>query len=337
MALDPLDVVRRLAYIRYLHGVGIEQSHLPDPMSSTALLMFHDAVESFLLMAAEHLGAPATYEFERYWDALKPARLAGGVDLPEQQGMKRLNQQRKALKHHGSQPNHATIELIKNDTSAFLAAASQLVFGQDYHAISMSSVIPQGAVRDLAEQADTATANGDRAAAMIALVDAWEELLNPWPRTMANEESSPLRFGPSIRRTVAPRDIAAYLQQETGSHKYSSRNQDIGRQIGEVTEAVKALQEMARLTAIGVDYTEYLRFQSLTPYRADYMNGRREYRAPAGYDPAQEHVAFCVQFLVTAALRLAATEAQLAKPPWIDPTKAPWLTPWETIKEIAVT
>jgi hypothetical protein len=69
MALDPVEVVRRLAYIRYLHSLGIEHARLPDPMSSAALLMFHDAVESFLLMAGEHLGAPSIHEFEKYWDA----------------------------------------------------------------------------------------------------------------------------------------------------------------------------------------------------------------------------------------------------------------------------
>jgi hypothetical protein len=35
--------------------------------------MFHDAVEAFLPMAAERLGAAPTYEFEKYWTALSPA------------------------------------------------------------------------------------------------------------------------------------------------------------------------------------------------------------------------------------------------------------------------
>jgi hypothetical protein len=334
MALNPLDVVRRLAYIRYLHGLGIEQSRLPDPMSSAALLMFHDAVDSFLLMAAEHLGAPAIHEFEKYWDALKPAKLTGGVDLPVQQGMKRLNRQRVALKHHGSQPNQATIELIKNDTDTFLAAACQLLFGQDYNAISMSSVIPQKAVRDLAVQADTASASGDPVSAMIALVDAWDELFNPWPRTTANEDSSPLRFGPAITWTVSADDIAAYLHNETSSHRHPRRNEDIGRQIAEVTDVARALQNAAQLTAIGVDYAQYLRFESLVPRRDDFMNGRRVYRAPAAYAPTQEHVAFCLQFVVTAALRLAAAEAQLTKPARIDGGTPAQRTPWQTIKEV---
>ena len=64
------------------------------------------------------------------------------------------------------------------------------------------------------------------------------------------------------------------------------------------------------------------------------MNGRQTYRAPTGYTPTEEHIAFCMQFLVTTALRLATTEAQLAKPSWIDGTTSPWQTPWQTIMEI---
>lgn len=39
MALDTVEVVRWLSYIRYLHSLGVEQPRLSDPMSSAALLM----------------------------------------------------------------------------------------------------------------------------------------------------------------------------------------------------------------------------------------------------------------------------------------------------------
>jgi hypothetical protein len=284
-------------------------------------------------MAGEHLGAPSIYEFEKYWDALNPSKLAGGIELPVQQGMKRLNRQRVALKHHGSHPNLTTVELIKNDTATFLTAASQLVFGVDYNAISMSSVIPQEAVRDLVLAADAANTSGDRVEAMIALVDAWEELFHPWPRTKAIEDSSPLRFGPSIGRTLAEYEIAAYLYDENASRRHPRRNEEIGRQIAAITDVVTALQDAARLTAIGVDYTEYLHFRALTPHRSDYMTGRRTYSAPNNYAPSEENVTFCIQFVVTAALRLATAEAQLVEPPWIDGAQAR-RAPWEMIKEI---
>lgn len=49
------STVRRLAFIRFFYGQGLEQAGRPQPMAATALLSFHDAVEMFLLLAAEHL------------------------------------------------------------------------------------------------------------------------------------------------------------------------------------------------------------------------------------------------------------------------------------------
>lgn len=334
MALDSIDIVRRLAYIRYLYSIGVEQSRLPDPMSAAALLMFHDAVESFLLMAGEHLDAPSVYEFERYWVELRPSKVANGVELPVQQGMKRLNKQRIALKHHGSFPNRSTTETIKSDTETFFVAASQLVFQIDWTAVSMSNVIPQESVRQLALKADTSIAAGDHVEAMIALVDAWEELFEPWPRTKAVDDSSPFRFGPKITRTVEERKIAAYLYSDSGSRKYPRVNDDIGRQISNITKVVSALQEAAQLTAIGVDFASYQRFRALTPRRVDFMSNKSEYRAPITYAPNVDDVAFCFHFVVTAALRLADAEAQLVEPPWIDSSQ-PHGVKWGTIHRTA--
>jgi hypothetical protein len=332
VALDPIDLTRRLAYIRFLHGLGVEQADLPEPMSSAALLTFHDAVEMFLLAAGEHLGAPSIYEFEKYWTAL--SGLSGGVTLPVQSGMKRLNHLRKTLKHHGGQPARSAVDMAKADTATFLSASTRLVFGLDLDAVSMSSVIPQKSVRDLALQADAESASGDQVAAMIALVDAWEELFNSGPRAKAATGSSPLRFGPALSRRLSEQDIAAYLRNSEGSRSLPRLNEDIGRQIVDLTEVVTSLREAASLTAIGVDYAEYLRFRSLTPHRGGYMDGHREYRAHHAYAPTADHVADCMRFVVTAALRLAAAEAQLVEPPWIDPTKQGWQQPWETIKTI---
>ena len=53
--LDPLTV-QRLAYVRYLYREGVEQSGQPSPLRSRAITSFHDAVENFIGLAAQHLG-----------------------------------------------------------------------------------------------------------------------------------------------------------------------------------------------------------------------------------------------------------------------------------------
>jgi hypothetical protein len=42
VTLHQAEVVRRLAYIRYLHTLGVGQARRPQPASSAAVLMWHD-------------------------------------------------------------------------------------------------------------------------------------------------------------------------------------------------------------------------------------------------------------------------------------------------------
>lgn len=64
--LDPLTV-QRLAFIRFLYEQGVSQADQPEPLSATAVLSFHDAVELFLRLAAEHLhvNLPTDVKFAR--------------------------------------------------------------------------------------------------------------------------------------------------------------------------------------------------------------------------------------------------------------------------------
>jgi hypothetical protein len=48
------ELTRRLAFVRYLYDLAAEQSRKPEPMAMAAVLTWHDAVEMFLQIVAEH-------------------------------------------------------------------------------------------------------------------------------------------------------------------------------------------------------------------------------------------------------------------------------------------
>jgi hypothetical protein len=332
MTLSP-DVTSRLAFIRYLHHLGVEQTRLPEPQSSAAVLMFHDAVEAFLLVAAEYLGTAAPRDFAQYWDVLSPAKLPRGVDLAAKQAMVRLNKVRVNLKHHGVMPGARVIDQLTEDTAVFFAANTQLVFGVDYDSVSMTDVIAQERVRELARTAESAAAAGDFLAAMVALTDAAELLL--LPRRNGGAETQPLRFGETIahlgtetfQRALQPPD-----RSDRSYDPHAHERGDLARHLERLSEIVTDLQAAARVTALGVDYTAYLRFQSMTPQPSDGIDGRREYRAPKGYTPTPDDYTFCLQFVITASLRLTAAHAQLQPPAWLDDDDRPsWQREWVTV------
>lgn len=326
-------IVSRLAFIRFMHHQGVQQSRLPEPQSSASVMTLHDAVESFLLLAGEHLGSPGSREFEKYWDVLSPAKFSNGVDLAVKPGMARLNKVRITLKHHGGHPNAATIRQIVEDTATFFAANTQLVFGVDYDEVSMADIIEQDQVRDLVREAES-EASSDPIKAMIALSDACDLLLTP-RRSDYEADASPLRFGDNVRRPRGVDDLVRGLRpprNDRGVDVDVHHRRDVAEQLHQVTEIVMALQAAARVTAVGMDYAAYQRFLSLTPHHSDFMDGHREYRAPKSYNPSRDDVEFCHQFVITASLRLTEAQAHLAPPPWLAPNgKPPWLREWETI------
>jgi hypothetical protein len=50
--VDNNDVMERLAFIRYLHFLGVEQSRKTEPFSRASVLMFHDVIELYLELRA---------------------------------------------------------------------------------------------------------------------------------------------------------------------------------------------------------------------------------------------------------------------------------------------
>ncbi|MEU7946325.1 hypothetical protein AB0C50_16750 [Micromonospora taraxaci] len=332
MPLSP-DTIRRLAFIRYLHTLGAEQSRLPEPMSFACVLTLQDAVESFLILATDHLGAAASKTFDQYFEKLAP-HLPDGVGIAVEQGMKRLNKARVNLKHYGFPPGTESVAMAVSDTATFMAANTMTVFGIDYESVSMAHVIVQEPVRELVTKAEAASANGDRIAAMIRLAAAFEELFDPHEpsRSRWNADASPLAFGPRFNWPLKADKIARLFppgQRAVSGHDYKA----LGEQIEGLTRAVEELRPAVRMGALGINYSAYRRFQNLVPSAVRFFGGRTEYRAPEGYQPSAEEFAFCLQFVVSASLRLAELDANMAEPAWLPPTDQWGQREWVTLAQ----
>ncbi|WP_335992373.1 hypothetical protein [Glycomyces sp. MUSA5-2] len=291
--------VRQLAYIRYLHRLAVDQAKLPEPMASTSLLLLHDAAESFLILAAKHFNEPDSGNFLGYWKLLKPH--LGGRSLPMYQDMEVLSNQRRELKHRSTHPGAQTIEDAVANTATFLASGVQMVFDVDYSSISMVDLIGQDLPRQLAHEAEAAMSNGDIVTAMKRLREAFDQLFAAHQPVTVGLRRSDFAFGPQLR------DIDNFFRSGT----------DLDEVVKRLVEAVRPIQEGMRLVSLGLDRSEFLRFDRLTPQYSSNFQGGIHWAAPLGYAPDQEAFDFCMQFVVTAALRLAAAETRAADPAWM--------------------
>lgn len=153
---DPLpSQIERLAFIRYLVGVGRSQLQLPEPAAASALLTFHDAIELFLQLAAEHLHVQMRFpkdHFVDYWPKLE----AAGMPLPFAEAMKRLNDARVSLKHRGVLPRRSDLTDFGVIVPDFLRQATSLVFRFDLVTVSLSVLVEDEEARAELQTAERA-------------------------------------------------------------------------------------------------------------------------------------------------------------------------------------
>ena len=98
MALVP-TTIDRLVFVRQLYLKGMEETHQSFPLSATAILTFHDAIEIFFVLAAEEKSATfkTNTPFMNYFEAINQA--IGSQPLYHKPSIARLNEARRGLKH----------------------------------------------------------------------------------------------------------------------------------------------------------------------------------------------------------------------------------------------
>jgi hypothetical protein len=259
-SIQPLEV-QRLAYVRFLYEEGVKESLRPAPLSSKALLSFHDAVEHFLGLAANHLGVDVNpkIDFMEYWGRLKP------VQLPGKAAMDRLNHARVGLKHKGNFPAPESIEQHRTDVLNFLTAATTTVFSVDFQAVDMTDLVTQSETAQLLREAQTHADTGDYIAAMAGLSLAFEALLDHYSgsRSFDGWWQSPFSFGP-----------------ELGHDRPNGHEQiwdDAARLAQKVALISERTQQGMQVISLGIDYPSYTRFQVLTPRVHAHGDGSQRY------------------------------------------------------------
>ncbi|MEU7870927.1 hypothetical protein [Dactylosporangium sp. NPDC049140] len=254
------QTMKRLAFIRLLFARGVDDSKLPEPLAFTAVLPLHDAVELFLILAGEHLGASLDdrIQFMKYWTELHPNKLQNGVDLSGKVAMDRLNRLRNGFKHAGTMPGIAAIEQARADVANFFEDNTPRVFGISFAGIDMADLVPQPDVRAKIRRARRIFTDGDVLYA-AGLMSATFQLLT---------SNQTFVFGHTIGREAALESHvkdAFRSRAETGNRSRGDIGK-IAKSIGSTHEAVRQLQDAAKVMSLGIDFRLYRRFKALTPF-----------------------------------------------------------------------
>jgi hypothetical protein len=285
------DLNRRLAFVRYLHGLGVDQSHKPEPFAAAAVLTFHDACEMFLQIAAEHQNVAAAKrppDFLEYWLLFEQqARL----QVTSKASMSRLNRARGNLKHGGVLPAHDEIEGFRAAVASFLEENALPLLGVNLNDVSLTLMIKSDEVREPLERAETALWAGN-------LQGVMEEVARAFTVSLRRFESRPRSSAYPWGRTYSLRSANANL--------FSAFREidDIKRSLDRV---VDVFAEAITVVAYNLDFDSYLMFKTHAPVVHAIPGGDMIVEWTVQHEATEPKVARrCLNFVVDTAIRLEA-------------------------------
>lgn len=294
---DP-STIRRLAFIKYLYGIAIQQSKAPEPLAAASLLTFHDSVELFLQLASEHLNTGSAHPgFMDYWPLIS-AKLPANVVLAQQESMRRLNKARVALKHHGTFPAKLDVEAFRASTTAFFLDNTPPIFALSFDEISLTDFVRPESAQSRLKTAEQHLANNALEVALGEIAIAFEEVLDDYEsRKRGAFGRSPFFFG---------RDLTFHNSFFMGLGR-DGDTRKLSEFVDRVKESIDSIQTAIKMLALGVDYRRYSRFSLHVPFVTRTLDGKYHLQGRWNHDrlgPTKEDAQYCIDFVVETAIHL---------------------------------
>lgn len=303
------STAKRLAFIRYLYGVSVDQARLPEPMCAASVLAFHDTIEQFLILACEHkdIEIKASTNFMQYWKFLRPKLEPNG--LSQKASMIALDKARGSLKHRGIRPSREDIQTFLYAATLFFRENTPTIFGLEFGDISMVYLVQDPAVRTDLESAEDLYKQGELQEAVGKVAVAFDRLLK------SRQKRNPLLSGLKWP-TSSPRPTTYKLGGSFGRSALDDYSKkmfgDILDQTDALKRAVEPMHDAMVAFVLGVGYERYQRFLRLTPRvmmlvpegawsptPTPHWNHVPNYLTPEIYK-------FCFDFAIDAAIRVQA-------------------------------
>lgn len=279
--------VKRLAFIRYLYKVGIEQSYQPEPLNAISLLSFHDAAELFLQMASEHLDVTKDVQkFMEYWDAIN--RKMDSDQLAQKDSMRRLNKARVQLKHNGTAPSKLDLEAFRATITNFLQENTTKVFDVDFDSISLVDLVAYDGAKSKLRSAQDLMQNGDPKRAIQTIAESFELLIHEYEQKTRTEfGKSPFFFGRQLTFETS------FFMKVEGKMKPF---------VDKVQESITSMQTAIKILSFGFDYRKYSKFDLLTPIVL--RDDNETLTATPSDQITLEDCKFCFDYVIECALKL---------------------------------
>ncbi len=277
-------LIKRLALIKYLYKIGLNQSEQFETLAGFSILSFHDSIEMFLKLLTEHKNIKSEkFNFIEYWEKIP--------DLTLKESMRNLNLRRVNIKHKGIFPSKSDIETCKISTTEFFAQNTKLQFGIEFNEISLTSLITYKNVKDILDKSQIELKKNNLKESLEFSAIAFAELIRTYENSKSNFfQSSPFSVGERFRYRnsnfhLLDKDLVTFSEL--------------------VEKNIKDIQENFKILSLGIDFKKYTKFKLLTP--TIYYQG-----TDFGYNPIffkevvlkEKNCDYCINFVIESTLKL---------------------------------
>jgi len=289
-------VIQRLAFVKYLFFLALEQSKMPEPMAAASVLTFHDSIELFLQMSCEHLNAgKEPRNLIDYWDLL--SKKLDPAELPHKESMRRLIRARGLLKHKGFFPSKMDIEGFRATSSMFFEDCTKLIFCLGFSEISLIEYVSPEESRNHLKEAQDLCSKGEFEKATREIALAFEKTIDTYEEKKSGLGTrSPFHFGENMgllsSRLMGVKDRELAIIAE-----FMKKTED----------TIQTMQRAIKILALGLDYRKYSKFRLLLPNVTRTVGGQYfMQRVSFGTEPSpdKEYIDFCITYVIECSIKL---------------------------------
>jgi len=297
-------LIKRLAHIKQLYLIGVEQSHQPESIAVFSLLAFHDSIEMFLKLLSEHKGLNSSkYNFMDYWTNVP--------ELTLKESMRGLNARRVNLKHKGLIPAKSEIEISRVNTIDFFEQNTENQFGIKFEDISLIELVSNERVKEYLKKGEEFKDSDESVWSVVNCAYAFNELLHSYLENKVHRVGDPVSFwsgadidSPELIYKKEQHLATFYSGYSDTSKKLYDDFKELEKYHTTLNNGLSDLNEFAKITALGINYKEFTKFKILTP---EIMRTNENELLSLGMDGryiSKNNYDFCLNFVINSAQKL---------------------------------
>lgn len=281
---DKEIILKRLAIIKHLYKIGLEQSRQVETVAAFSILSFHDSIEMFLKFLSENKNIKSEkFNFIDYWTNIQT--------LTHMESMRNLNARRVNIKHKGILPSKTDIELSRVNTTDFFNQNVITHFGVEFETISLIDLVSYENVKEhLKISQDSLDSNKIEKSIENAAL-AFDVLLNTYEETkIGNYRYSPFFFGKDLSFN------SAFFM--------GIKDVKMSDFVDKVKESLESMQKAIKVMSLGIDYKKFVKFSLLTPSITRTLEGNHVAEIYGDKKWTKENCQYCIDFVIDSSLKL---------------------------------